>query len=176
MIIIHNVLNVKWYKGLRNGKYNLNRTLHVIINCLLFLTVLILFISSIITSEKLFVFLGFESSKVMQRLHIASAYWFVILMGIHLGFYWNRFFKKVTFKNIYLNFGLALFIVFFGLYASFERNVGDKLFMRSGFDFWDFKENAAGFFLYSFSIILMYAIFTHYVINIRKKIRNFGFF
>ena len=150
VIIVHNILNISWYKNLLKQKYDLQRTYNFVINILLFLSVLTVLISGIITSEELFVFLDLQSSKFLQKVHMASAYWFVIFIGLHLGVQLQKFLrtiKKVSsvslnIETLYLKWVVSILVLFLGIYASFERGIGNKLFMKSAFDFWDFDENS----------------------------------
>lgn len=180
IILGHNLLNSAWYKSFLKRSMSVKNTLNLFLNASLMLSLITIVVTGVMTSEDLFDFLWFQSTPFLQGLHVSSAYWFTIFLGMHLGFNWARFTKSVNanFSNTYfryLRFLLALLIVALGIYASFERGVGDKLFMRAEFDYWNFKKDVVGFFVYTLSIMGMYAILTSYFLKfIKIKKRSFN--
>lgn len=177
IILGHNLLNSAWYKSFLKRRMSIKNTLNLFLNAFLMLSLITIVVTGVMTSEDLFDFLGFKSTPFLQGLHVASAYWFTIFLGMHLGIHWARFTKSITFEfadsNLkYLRLVLTLFVVALGIYASFERGVGDKLFMRAEFDYWNFKKDVVGFFVYTLSIMGLYAILTNYFLKLVKLKRN----
>ena len=68
LFIIHNILNIKWYKSIFKGKHNFQRTFHIIINLLLFLAMLGMMISGIMISADVFAFLDIPTTIFGRRL------------------------------------------------------------------------------------------------------------
>ena len=56
LFIIHNILNIKWYKGIFKGKHTFQRTFHIILNLLLFIAILGMMVSGIMISSDVFAF------------------------------------------------------------------------------------------------------------------------
>ena len=56
LFILHNILNIKWYKSIFKGKHNFQRTFHIVINLLLFIAMLGMMISGIMISSDVFDF------------------------------------------------------------------------------------------------------------------------
>lgn len=76
LFIIHHILNGNWYKTLIRGKYSPLRCFQVIIDLLVFLTMLGLMISGIMLSNHVFAFLNIRGGMSFARLtHMASSYW-----------------------------------------------------------------------------------------------------
>lgn len=92
LFIIHHILNGNWYKTLIRGKYSPLRCFQVIIDLLVFLTMLGLMISGIMLSNHVFAFLNIRGGMSFARLtHMASSYWGFVLMAMHLGLHWGVF-------------------------------------------------------------------------------------
>ena len=92
LFIIHHILNGNWYKTLIRGKYSPLRCFQVIIDLLVFLTMLGLMISGIMLSNHVFAFLNIRGGMSFARLtHMASSYWGFVLMAMHLGLHWGMF-------------------------------------------------------------------------------------
>lgn len=90
MFILHQVLNLNWYKNLFNGKYAALRITGTVLNILLLADFFILAYSGIAMSRYVFVPLNLEWNVALsRRLHILGSYWGFVLMSAHLGLHWN---------------------------------------------------------------------------------------
>lgn len=90
LFIAHHALNLGWYKTLLKGKYTGVRILQLIVNLLLFLTMLGMMVSGIMLSRHVFAFLPIDGGMSFARLtHMAASYWGFVLMALHLGLHWN---------------------------------------------------------------------------------------
>lgn len=164
IILGHNLLNSAWYKSFFKRSFNVKNTFNLFLNASLMISIISIMATGIMTSEDLFDFLGFESTPFLQGVHVASAYWFTIFLGMHLGLHWSRFTKSLNVKSSntylkYLRLLLVLLVVGIGVYASFKRGVGDKLFLRAEFDYWNFKKDMVGFFVYT--LLWVYMLYLH---------------
>src|SRR5690625_2442564 len=62
LFIIHNILNIKWYKSIFKGKHNFQRIFHIVINLLLFIAMIGMMISGIMISSDVFDFLNIKTT------------------------------------------------------------------------------------------------------------------
>lgn len=168
--VMHQVLNWRWYQAIFKGRYNMRRTVNSLVNAMLVMVFVLLSGTSVMISQTAFSFLGTHGSLNLRQLHITSAYWFMILSGVHLGIQFQRLVRmagKVSpiFQRIrlhkHLRLLIGILIVSAGIYASFDRNLGAKLFMTYAFDFWDFDQSIIGFFMLNLSIMGLYAVIAH---------------
>ena len=125
------LLNLSWFTGyvnrLKKSGNSLINLLWLLLNTLLAIDMLLLLISSV-------VILVIESRQ-WQFVHTASAYAGLMLIGVYIGFHWNMIMgstrralklnKGIKARNIILRILVAL-MVFFGISASFNREIGDK--------------------------------------------------
>lgn len=180
ILIVHNILNRRWYKTvlLRN---NIRGLLIKTVNLLLVITMLSLFSSSIFISHSVFEFLSLEGSINIRQFHVFSAYWGFILMSIHLGMHWviimsvarrlagisgiNR--TRVFFLRL-----MVMVIAVYGIMASFDRGIGSRLIMYYSFDVLNADESSIGIMISLISIMGLYISITYYafkLLQIKQK-------
>ena len=86
LVIIHQILNRKWYSALFKGKYNIYRTLSTVINILLILSFALTAFSGMSMSGHAVPFLyGMAPISFARRTHLSMSHWSFVLMGLHLG-------------------------------------------------------------------------------------------
>ena len=86
LVIIHQILNRKWYSALFKGKYNPYRTLSTVINVLLILSFALTAFSGMSMSGHAVPFLyGMAPISFARRTHLSMSHWSFVLMGLHLG-------------------------------------------------------------------------------------------
>ncbi|MGL4207898.1 MAG: DUF4405 domain-containing protein [Candidatus Adiutrix sp.] len=142
------------------------------INILLFISVVVIFISGAINSHYIFDFFNFKGSFAMRQIHSFAAYWGLVLLGLHIGWQWGKvmgilkshglLIAKSVFTQRFL-FTLTVAIVAYGLWASFDRAMGEKLFFGSSFDFWDHGQPQIFFYTHNLAIMALYIVISHYV-------------
>jgi hypothetical protein len=118
---------------------------------------------------------------VFMQIHVMTSYWGFILMAIHIGLSWGTIInamRKMTgitdsnrFRTVSLR-ALAVLIVVYGVQASFERNLGSKLFVYDPFGSWNFDESSMNFLIDYLSVMGIYISGTHYALKFVQKQRR----
>lgn len=178
LFLVHGGLNWPWFRTLRKGRYNGLRRVSVSVNALLLAAALMLILSGLLNSHLLSSLAGFEFHFLPRELHTAAAYWFLILMAVHLGLHWKTVLaearklpggaKPSRLRRIALP-AISAAIVIAGIHASFERGVLSKLTAYYSFDYWDFDGSVAGFFIQYLSIVGLYASLAYYALQWHKS-------
>jgi hypothetical protein len=85
-LILHHILNRKWYKSIFRGKYSPYRIVMTAVNTLLLAAIALTALSGMSMSSHAVPFM-YGTVKVMtaRKLHLAMFYWSFILMGVHIG-------------------------------------------------------------------------------------------
>lgn len=165
LIIVHNILNRRWYKSIHKGKHTAFRNLSTGVNMLFLAAMTVLFVSA--------AFISLGGSFFMRQIHVLSAYWGFILMSVHIGMH-GRMINLITSKM----FGriqthrictvimriIAVCITAYGIKSSFDRNIGSKLIMYYSFNTTPVNESAIYTFAAYFSIMWVFIIGTHYML------------
>lgn len=172
LMIVHNVLNRRWYGTIAKRRREVRRTITTAINLALLMAMLALLISSLMISRVVFAFLFLDGDFMARQIHTLAAYWALIFVAIHLGMHWMMVMSaarslfgitgKSAVRTAILRV-LAVTIAAYGVQSSFAMSIGSKLILYFTFDFWDFREEAVGFFLHYMSIIGLYVFIAHYL-------------
>ena len=139
LFIIHNVLNINFYKTLFKGKYNVQRLITTIIDLLFLLCMLFTIILGIPISDKVFKFLGLNGNMTMRKLHTIFGYWGLIILAIHLGLHLKMIFarlkSRIKEKKILkiIIFIIQIIIIIYGIKAMIDTNLVSYLIGKSSF-------------------------------------------
>ena len=86
LVIIHQILNRKWYSALFKGKYNPYRSITTVLNILLMASfVLTAFCGMSMSSYAVPFLYGITPVSFVRRMHLSMSHWAFVLMGLHLG-------------------------------------------------------------------------------------------
>ena len=160
LLVIHHILNYKWYRSLFKGKYNAYRIATVIVNTLLLASIALTALCGMAMSSHAVPFLyGMFPVSFARRFHLAMSFWSFILMGLHLGlhipamtagFRWNR---KVS---LAVAVGFAV-ISGAGFWLFVKNGIPDYIFFRTPFAFFDYEKAAVLVFLENLAILIAFA-------------------
>lgn len=172
---LHAVINWNWYKSILKGKYTIRRFLNTAFNLSLPVGVIVLCISGVINSNHVFGFMKFKGSMDIRQLHSFIAYWGIVLLGVHAGTQRAKVLAalkdKAGARHRWLHNSLLLrcitaLAVTYGIWASFDRAMGSKLFRGFSFDFWDSSHPEILFYTHNVAIMALYVVITHYTFRI----------
>ncbi len=178
LFIIHNVLNLNWYKAIYKGKYTAVRVIRTAVNLLLLVAMLGMMVSGLIISQTVFSLLQFINIDFGRKLHHLSAYWGFILMSIHLGLHWGMIMgaarrmrrnSKASKAMVFSLRMVAVMIAGYGIYAFFKRGIGRYLVLYYSYSFWDYEQLAVLFFIDFIAIMGLCVFITYYVMKRIQK-------
>ena len=163
MILIHQLLNLGWYKALVTGKGRRTsfRIAVTVTDLLLLLSLVLTAFSGMSMSVYAVPFLyGMASQMIVRRMHLAVSHWCLILAAIHFGFHVpaieNRYFKGEKARNVFaVSFTCAAGI---GSYVFLKNRILSYIFFIAAFAVFElgkprflvFLEYALIFVLWSF--------------------------
>ena len=170
LVVIHQVLNRKWYSALFKGKYNLYRILNTILDILLIISFLLTAISGMSMSNHAVPFMyGLINVNNARVMHLAFSYWSFILMGLHIGMHISIMTNKMP-KTIKLILSILMTVVAgYGLYLFINSGISNYILFKSHFAFLDYEKSAVVVFLENLSMLSFFAFLAH---NIVKLIQN----
>ncbi len=145
LVILHQVLNRKWYGTLFKGRYTAYRILSVSINVLLILSFLMTALCGMSMSAHAVPFLyGILRVSFARAMHLSLSHWSFVLMGLHLGLHLPMILSKLKpDRQKEKIFAIALcLIAVFGFYLSVRNKVFDYLFFQAVFAFLDYGKAA----------------------------------
>ena len=81
LLIVHHILNRKWYAAMFKGRYNAQRIVSTAVNTLLVISIVLTALSGMAMSAHAVPFLyGFLPVSFARSTHLAKSYWSFILM------------------------------------------------------------------------------------------------
>ena len=143
LVIVHQILNRKWYGALFKGKYNPYRILSTALNILLLVSFSLTAFCGMSMSGHAVPFLyGMAPVSSVRRMHLSMSHWAFVLMGLHLGMHLPAMAAGLKLKDRTKAILTCLFACIggTGLYLFFRSGMPDYLFFRVPFAFLDYDK------------------------------------
>ena len=160
LVIIHQVLNRRWYKAIFKGKYNPYRILTTAVNILLLLSFLITALSGMSMSGHAVPFMyGMAPASLARKMHLAMSHWSFVLMGLHLGLHIPAMISGMKIDRRKRTIIATVFtcIAGIGLFLFLRNGWGNYMFFRAAFAFLDYEKAGALVFLENLLMLLFWA-------------------
>lgn len=175
LLILHHILNRRWYAALFRGRYNVYRIVTTAINTLLFLSIALTALCGMSMSAHAVPFLyGMLPVSFARRFHLALSCWSFVLMGVHLGLHiptmtalWNKKVKMILAV-------LCTAVAGVGLWLFIRSGITDYMFFRSPFAFFDYDRSAVLVFAENLAMLTAFAVFGACVAALMKAIGTKG--
>ena len=145
VLIVHHILNVKWYAVLFKGKYNAYRIITTTVNMLLLGTIALTAFCGMSMSNTAVPFLYGMTDMIFARTtHLALSYWSFMLMGIHLGLHLPAITVKIKPSRMaaYILTGIFTVLAGIGLWLLIKNGIPAYLTFRTHFAFLDYDKSA----------------------------------
>lgn len=161
-----------WINGLLKGRYDKRRIVTVLLHAALLVNMMVLLMTSIVISKTVFGFLPIDS-YYLREIHWFSAYWVMVITGIHLGINWVRIMavSRALMKlndNVYRKLALRIAvvaIVAIGVWSFTVLGIWTKLTFTYSLDVWNFKKSVTPFFGHWLTVIALPAAVTYYAMK-----------
>jgi len=160
VLILHHILNLKWYASLFRGKYNAYRNVNVVINTLLLVSITLTALCGMAMSAYAVPFMyGMLPVTFARRFHLVMSFWSFVLMGVHLGLHVPAM-TAGMFRNgkaKWIAAAAAALVAGIGFWCFFRNRIPDYLFFRTPFAFFDYEKAAVVVFLENLTILNAFA-------------------
>ena len=142
LMILHQILNRKWYAALFKGKYTPLRTVQTLVNAALVICFVLTALCGINMSVHAVPFLSeFMRASLGRRLHLTLSHWCFVLMGLHLGLHIPAMLQGIKDRKVRrIGFGCSVLAAGAGLWLSLKNSYPDYLFYRVPFAFIDYDK------------------------------------
>lgn len=160
LVIIHQILNRKWYGALFKGKYNPYRTATTVVNITLLLSfVLTAFCGMSMSGHAVPFLYGMTKVSFARRMHLSISHWAFVLMGLHLGMHIPVMFARLKLTDkLKTVISAALCVVAgIGLFLFIRNGMPDYLFFRVPFAFLDYEKAGTLVFLENILMLSFWA-------------------
>ena len=156
LVIIHQILNRKWYGALFKGKYNAYRIATTIVNIALLLSSALTAFCGMSMSGHAVPFLyGMTKVSFARRMHLSMSHWAFVLMGLHIGMHIPVMSARLHLTDkLKTVISAALCVVAgIGLFLFIRNGMPDYLFFSVPFAFLDYEK--AGILVFFENIIML---------------------
>ena len=156
LVVLHQLLNRKWYGVLLKGKYNPYRGVTTILNILLLASFALTAFCGMSMSGYAVPFLyGMAPVFFVRRMHLSMSHWAFVLMGLHLGMHIPAMTVGLKLKG---GAKAALACAFtciggIGLWLFLRNGMPDYLFFRVPFAFLDYEK--AGWLVFLENLLML---------------------
>ena len=156
LVIIHQILNLKWYGVLFKGKYNPYRMVTIILNVLLLLSFALTSFCGMSMSSYAVPFLyGIAPVSFVRQMHLSMSHWSFVLMGLHLGLHIPAMTAGLKLKDKMKALLVCVFTCIggIGLWLFLRNGMPDYLFFRVPFAFLDHEK--AGWLVFLENLLML---------------------
>ena len=160
LVIIHQILNRKWYGALFKGKYNPYRTWTTALNILLLLSfALTAFCGMSMSSHAVPFLYGMAPVFFARRMHLSMSHWAFVLMGLHLGMHIPAMTAGLKLTDRTKTIPACIFtgIGGIGLWLFLRNGMPDYLLFRVPFAFLDYEKAGCLVFLENLLMLSFWA-------------------
>lgn len=169
LFLIHNLLNIGWYKVLFKGKYSALRIFRTVVNLLVLAAIFVTGYSGIVMSRYVFDFLSIHGGMATaRRLHLAGSYWAFVLMSIHMGMHWSMMTIKYMngkWRKPILLWGIRGFagiLAIAGAYFFGKSEIFHNMFLQNEFAILDYETKGFLIILQNLLMLITWIFVGHY--------------
>ena len=167
LFIIHQILNINYYKNILKGKYNKLRIAYLIIDILLLIMMIVMILSATFISRYTLKFLNLSNDSLGRELHILSAYSIYMLIGLHIGLHYNSMVKLKKENKIVLNIFMCLFAIVFGIQGFIKKEFINKLTLQNLYPIYS-EQNFLMILIDYIGILIMFIMIGYGIYNLLK--------
>lgn len=167
LFIIHQILNINYYKNILKGKYNKLRIAYLIIDILLLIMMIVMILSATFISRYTLKFLNLSNDSLGRELHILSAYSIYMLIGLHIGLHYNSIVKLKKENKIVLNIFMCLFAIVFGIQGFIKKEFINKLTLKNLYPIYS-EQNFLMILIDYIGILIMFVMVGYGIYNLLK--------
>lgn len=113
LFVVHHLLNIRWYGGLKKGRYTLARIFFAAVDLLLLAAMAGMAASSVMMSGDIFRFSPFMTTNFARTLHAFSTSWGFVLMLFHVGLHTHAPLGKLGKRAGASVFGYSYYLILF---------------------------------------------------------------
>ena len=170
LVIVHQLLNAKWYGALLKGKYHALRVFKTAVNALLLLSFAITAVCGMAMSAHAVPFLyGLLPVSFARQMHLSLSHWSFVLMGLHIGAHLPVMTSKLPDKKRKALSAVFCAVGATGLFFFIKNGIYNYLFFRAAFAFFDYEKAAVFVFAENILILLFFAFIGMQACRILRK-------
>ena len=169
-LILHHILNRKWYKALFKGKYSPYRIIMTAVNTLMLAAIALTALSGMSMSGHAVPFMyGLINVMTARTLHLAMSYWSFILMGVHIGLHIKAMTAKMSDRGKVIFNVILTGVSGVGLGLFLKSDIVKYITFRTHFAFLDYTTAKWIVILQNFAMLLFFVLVGYVLSEVTQK-------
>ena len=161
LLVLHHILNRRWYGALFRGRYGAWRVIVVTVNALLLVSIIMTALCGMSMSSSAVPFLfGLLPIHFAQRFHLAMSFWSFVLMGLHLGLHLPAQAGGASMsgsaKRVIV--GASVLVAATGAWLFIKNGIPGYLFFHAPFAMFDYTKSLPRVLLENLSMFVFFAV------------------
>ena len=172
-LILHHILNRKWYKAVFKGKYSPYRIVMTAVNTLMLVSIALTALSGMSMSGHAVPFMyGLINVMTARTLHLAMSYWSFILMGVHIGLHIKAMTAKMPDKGKIVFKVILTGISGVGLWLFLKSGIVNYITFRTHFAFLDYTTAKWLVILQNLAMLLFFVLIGYVLSEVTQRGSN----
>lgn len=172
-LVLHHILNRKWYKAAFKGKYSPYRIIMTAVNTLLLVSIALTAVSGMSMSGHAVPFMyGLVNVMTARKLHLAMSYWSFILMGIHIGLHMKAMTAKMPDKGKIAFKVILTGVSGVGLWLFLKNDIINYITFRTHFAFLDYTTAKWIIIVQNIAMLMLFVLAGYVLSEISQKGKN----
>ena len=159
LLVLHHILNRRWYGALFKGKYSARRIIAAMINVLLLISVVLTALCGMGMSSSALPFLyGLLPIPFAQRFHLAMSFWSFVLMGLHLGLHLpaQAGGRRMSGSAKRVIVGASVLVAAVGAWLFIKNGIPGYLFFHAPFAMFDYTKSLLRVLLENLAMLVLF--------------------
>ena len=160
LVIVHQILNRRWYGAMFRGKYTAYRVVSTGVNALLLASfALTAFCGMAMSSHAVPFMYGIARVSFVRMAHLSTSHWSFVLMGLHLGMHAPAMLAKLKprERTRRILFVVCALVAGVGLWLFLRNDMPNYMLFRVHFAFLDYEKPGALVLLENVTMLLSWA-------------------
>ena len=173
VLIVHHILNRRWYGAVFKGRYTPYRIAMTAVNTLLLAAIAMTAVSGMAMSGHAVPFMyGFINVMTARELHLAMSHWSFIFMGIHIGLHMKAMTAGMNDTGRLIFRFILTCISGAGLWLFIKSDIVNYIFFRTHFAFLDYQTAKWLIILQNLAMLLFFVLAGYTVAELTQKNRD----
>ncbi len=159
LVIVHQILNRRWYGAMLKGRFTAYRVVSTCVNVLLASFALTAFCGMAMSNYAVPFLYGIVRVSFVRVTHLSMSHWSFVLMGLHLGLHVPVMLAKLKLKDNarHVLSASCTAVAGVGLWLFLKNGMPNYLFFRVPFAFLDYEKAGALVLLENVTMLLFWA-------------------
>ena len=169
-LILHHILNRKWYKAVFKGKYTPYRIALTAVNTLMLAAIALTALSGMSMSGHAVPFMyGLINVMTARTLHLAMSYWSFILMGVHIGLHIKAMTAKMPDKGKIVFKVILTGVSGAGLWLFLKSGIVNYITLTTHFAFLDYTTTKWLVILQNLAMLMFFVLAGYVLSEVTQK-------